>query len=66
MAYNINDILNATLTAIQDILGNIAQAIADNAGVIATLIVVGGLTYAVVRYGTRLFRSVTGWLGALI
>jgi len=66
MAYNINDILNAILTAIQDILGNIAQAIADNASVIATLIVVGGLTYAVVRYGTRLFRSVTGWLGALV
>jgi len=65
MAYTLNDILNSILTAVQDILGNVASAISDNASVIATLVVLGGLTYAVTRYGTRIFRQVAGWLGAL-
>ena len=65
MAYTLTDILNSMLTAVQDILGNVATAIADNAYVIGTVVVLGGLTYAVVRYGSRLMRSITGWLGAL-
>lgn len=59
MSYTLNDILNSILTAIQEILGNIASTIADNAGVIATLVVLGGLTLAVVRYGSRIFGSFT-------
>jgi len=64
MAYTLVDILNSMLTAIQDVLGNIATAIADNAGVIGTLVVLGGLTLGVVRYGSRIFNSFTRMLGA--
>jgi len=64
MAYTLADILNSMLTAIQDVLGNIAAAIADNAGVIGTLVVLGGLTYGVVRYGSRVFGQFTRMIGA--
>jgi len=63
MAYTLADILNSMLTAIQDVLGNIAAAIADNAGVVGTLVVLGGLTFAVVRYGSRIFNSFTRMIG---
>jgi len=66
MTYTLNDVLNAFLTGVQDVLGNIAQAIADNAGVIGTFIVLGALTYAMARYGGRIVRAVTGWVGALV
>jgi len=66
MTYTLNDVLNAFLTGVQDVLGNIAQAIADNAGVIGTFIVLGALTFAIARYGGRIFRTVTGWVGALV
>jgi len=65
MTYTLNDILNSVMTAIQDILGNAASVIADNAETIATLVVLGGLTASVVRYGTGIFRRITGWIGAL-
>ena len=66
MTYTLNDILNSILTAVQDILGNVASAIADNASVIATLVVLGGLTYAVVRYGARIFRGIAGWVRGVV
>jgi len=62
VAYTLQDILNAILTAVQDVLGNVASAVADNASIIATLVVLGMLTFAVVRYGSRIFRSVAGWV----
>lgn len=65
MAYTLNDILNSILTAIQDILGNIASTIADNASVIATLVVLGGLTFAVVRYGSRIFGTFSRMVAGL-
>ena len=65
MSYTLNDILNSFLTAVQDVLGNVASAIADNASVIASLVVLGGLTMVIARYGTNIFRRITGWLGAL-
>jgi len=65
MAYTLQDILNAILTAVQDVLGNVASAIADNASVIASIVVLGALTFMVVRYGSSIFRRLTGWLGAL-
>lgn len=66
MAYTLSDILNSILTAVQDVLGNVAAAIADNAGIIATLVVLGMLTFAVVRYGTRIFRGIAGWVRGVI
>ncbi len=60
MAYTLADILNGILTAIQDILGNIASAVADNAAVIASVIVLGGLIFGVVRFGSAALRRVMG------
>lgn len=65
MTYTLNDILNSILTAVQDILGNVASAISDNAETIATILVLGGLTLVMVRYGSRIFRSITGFIGGL-
>ncbi len=65
MTYTLNDVLNSFLTAVQDILGYVASAISDNAELIASIVVLGGLTMIVARYGTQVFRRITGWLGAL-
>ncbi|OYT26591.1 MAG: hypothetical protein B6U97_03470 [Candidatus Altiarchaeales archaeon ex4484_96] len=59
-------ILENILNAIQTILGEIAETIAENASVIATMIVLGGLAFALMRYGGRLLRGVSGWFRGLI
>lgn len=58
----LTDVLNQVLTGIQTILYDIASAIASNAQVIATVVVVGAIAFMVLRFGTRIFRGVTGWL----
>jgi len=63
--YSLTDILTNMLNAIQDILGNIAKVVAENASVIATVVVLGGLTYFLATYGTRLFRGIFGWFRGL-
>jgi len=59
------DILSQVLNALQTIIYQIASAIAENASVVATVVVLGGLTYAVMRYGTRIFRGITSWMRGL-
>jgi hypothetical protein len=63
--YTLADVLTNILTALQDILYYVANAIAENASVIATVVVIGGIAFLVMRYGTRIFRAVTGWLRGL-
>jgi len=60
--YTLVEVLNSILTAIQDILYYVSSAIAENASVIATVVVVGGLAFLMMRYGSRIFSAVTGWL----
>ncbi|MEM1542902.1 MAG: hypothetical protein QXV82_09765 [Ignisphaera sp.] len=60
------DILNNILSAVTTILAQIATTIAENASVIATVIVVGALAFLVMRYGSRIFRGVLGWVRGLI
>jgi len=60
------EILTSVLNAIQTILGSVATAIADNAGVIATLVVTGFIAFAVMRFGSRMLRGVTGWFRGLL
>jgi len=59
--YTLADVMNNILVALQDILGEVAKTIAENAGVIATVLVLGGLTYVLVRYGARIFRGIAGF-----
>jgi len=65
MAYTLTDVMNSLLTAVQEILGNIAQAIVDNAAVIAQIIVIGGLVFGVVRFGSSVVRRITGFARGL-
>jgi predicted PurR-regulated permease PerM len=60
--YTLTEVLTNILTALQDILYYVSSAIADNASVIATVVVIGAIAFMVMRYGTRIFRGVTGWL----
>jgi predicted PurR-regulated permease PerM len=61
-AYTLADVLSNVLSALQDILYYVSSAIASNAQIIATVVVVGALVYLVWRYGGRVLRGVTGWL----
>jgi cobalamin synthase len=63
--YTLADVLTNILTALQDILYYVSTAIAENASVIATVVVIGAIAFLVMRYGTRIFRGVTGWLRGL-
>jgi predicted PurR-regulated permease PerM len=63
--YTLAEVLTNILTALQDILYYVSSAIADNASVIATVVVIGAIAFLVMRYGTRIFRGVTGWLRGL-
>ncbi|MBS7270393.1 MAG: hypothetical protein KIH10_16350 [Candidatus Freyarchaeota archaeon] len=63
--YTLAEVLTNILTALQDILYYVSTAIADNASVIATVVVIGAIAFLVMRYGSRIFRGVTGWLRGL-
>jgi hypothetical protein len=60
------DILTSILNAIQTILAEVATAIADNAGVIASVVVTGFIAFAVMKFGSKMLRGVTGWFRGLI
>jgi predicted PurR-regulated permease PerM len=59
------DVLTNILNAITTILGEIASTIAANAGVVATVVVVGALAFMVMRYGSRILRGAMGWFRGL-
>lgn len=63
--YSLADVMQNILTAIQDILGEVAKVIAENAATVATVIVVGGLATVMVKYGSRIFRGVSGFFKGL-
>jgi len=62
MTYSLSDIVNMIIGAVKDILGSIAAKISENTDLIAEAVVLGALTYGVVRYGSNVFRSITGML----
>jgi hypothetical protein len=61
----LSDILTQVLNALQTIMYEIASAIAENASVIATAVVLGGIAFLVMNYGARIFRGVTSWVRGL-
>ena len=63
--YTLADVMQNILTAIQDILGEVAKTIAENASTVATVIVVGGLATMMVKYGSKIFRGVSGFFRGL-
>jgi len=64
-APTLSDVLNSIMNTIVTILQNVINVIANNAGVIATLLVVGGLVFLTVRYGRRIFGGITELLRGL-
>lgn len=64
-AASLADTLSSFLSSIVGVLSSVATAIADNADVIATVMIVGALTFIVIRYGTRIMNSITGWFRGL-
>ncbi|RLJ02099.1 MAG: hypothetical protein DRP11_03455 [Candidatus Aenigmatarchaeota archaeon] len=64
--YTLADVLSNILTALQDVMYYVSSAIAENASIIATAVVLGGIAFMVMRYGTRIFRGLTGWLRGLL
>jgi len=63
--YTLSDVMGRVLDALQTILYKIADAIASNAEIIATVFVVGGLTYAVYRYGSSIIGRIAGFFRAI-
>jgi hypothetical protein len=59
------DILSSVLNAVQTIMYQIASVIADNATVIANVLVLGGLAVGVYTVGRRLVRMISGWFRGL-
>jgi len=57
--FDLGTIMTNILDAIGNILSGVAQAIANNASVIASVLVLGGLAFALWRYGGRMLREVT-------
>jgi len=62
---SIADILNNILNAITTVLGAVAQAVADNASVIGTIVVIGALAYGVMKFGRGVFSGLSGWFRGL-
>lgn len=63
--YSLADIMTNILAAIQNIIGEVCKVIAENAGVVATVLVIGGVAFLLFRYGSRIFRGITGWFRGL-
>jgi len=55
-------ILTEILNTLQTVMYEVAHAIYENASVLATAMVLGGVAFVVMRYGSRIFRGLTGWL----
>jgi len=59
------DVMTNVLNAVVNVLYQITKMIADNASAIATILVVGAVAFLAYRYGSRIFRGITGWLRTL-
>ena len=65
-AFTLSDIMGNVLNAIYGVLGEVASALAENASVIAEVLVLGGLAFMVARYGGRIFRQLGTLLRGLL
>ncbi len=58
--YTLADIMQNILTAIENIIGEVSKVLAENAGIVATVVVIGGVAMLLWRYGTRIFSGISG------
>jgi hypothetical protein len=59
-SYSLADIMANILAAIQNIIGEVAKVLAENAGTIATVVIIGGVAMLLWRYGSRIFSGISG------
>jgi uncharacterized ion transporter superfamily protein YfcC len=64
-APSLSDVLNSIMNTIVNVLQNVINVISQNAGIVATLLVTGGLVFLVVRYGRRIFGGISDLLRGL-
>ena len=64
-APTLSDVLNSIMNTIVTVLQNVINVISQNAGIVATLLVTGGLVFLVVRYGRRIFGGISDLLRGL-
>jgi len=65
-AYTLGDIMSWILTAVQNIIGEIGKALAENATVVAQVIVLGGLALSVATFGRRVIGRISGMLRGIV
>jgi len=61
-APTLSDVANAILNALASVLQAVVNFVSENAGVIATVIFMGGLIYLLLRYGRSIFSGIFDWL----
>ena len=62
---SLSDVMTNIISSISGVIGAIATAIADNAAVIGTIIVVGAVAVAVMAFGQKIFKGLGGWFKGL-
>jgi hypothetical protein len=62
---SLSDVMTNIISSISGVIGAIATAIAANAGVIGTIIVVGAVAVTVMAFGQKIFKGLSGWFKGL-
>ena len=62
---SLSDVMTNIISSISGVIGAIATAIAANASVIGTIIVVGAVAVTVMAFGQKIFKGLSGWFKGL-
>jgi len=61
----LSDVATNIINSVSSVLGSIATAIAANAGVIGSIIVVGAVAIGIMSFGQKIFKGLGGWFKGL-
>jgi hypothetical protein len=61
----LSDVATNIINSVSSVLGSIATAIAANAGVIGSIIVVGAVAIGIMGFGQKIFGGLSGWFKGL-
>jgi len=63
--YTLADIIQGGINFFVNMFGEIMTVLQENVSAIATLVVLGGIAFAIWRWGRRLFSQLSGMLRAI-